>query len=132
MEYLFAYGTLLKHFENEVLKPLEDFLTFTGKGLLKGELYDLGEYPALIKAKELSQTVAGEVYSIDSNANHVLAALDEYEGAEYSRQQQWVRLHNGKEVRCWVYVYQYTPGPNHIKIIDGDYLAYIRNKVDNG
>ena len=127
MEYLFVYGTLLKHFNNQVMKPLQPDLQFAGTGYLKGELYDLGEYPAFVEKAAVSQTVTGEVYLI-AQPEKVFTILDEYEGEEYSRKIKLVRLDTNKNIRCWVYVYRQKPSPGHTKIISGDYLAFSRNK----
>jgi len=124
MEYLFVYGTLLKHFNNEVMQSLNNSLEFVSQGELQGTLVDLGEYPALIE--DTAGKVKGEVYSM-TDTDKVLTVLDEYEGEEYSRKQQWVRIDEEK-IRCWVYVYQHAPKPEHKIIMNGDYIAFIRNK----
>lgn len=125
MEHLFVYGTLLKHFDIDVLKPLQGCLQFVNKGHVKGTLFDLGEYPAYVEST--TGIVAGEIYSI-SDTHKVFEVLDEYEGEEYSRKQQWVQLEREEQIRCWLYVYKLKPGPEHKIIMNGDYLAFIRNK----
>jgi gamma-glutamylcyclotransferase (GGCT)/AIG2-like uncharacterized protein YtfP len=125
MEYLFVYGTLLKHFDIEVLKPLKDKLQFVNEATLPGTLLDLGEYPAYLEST--AGKVKGEVYSM-GETQKVFKVLDEYEGDEYSRKQQWVRLNTEEKVRCWVYVYRLKPQPEHKIIMNGDYVAFIRNK----
>jgi len=124
MEYLFVYGTLLKHFNNEVMQSLSNSLEFVSHGELQGMLIDLGEYPAFVE--DTRGTIKGEVYRI-ANTDHVFEVLDDYEGEEYNRKQQWVRI-DEKEIRCWVYVYQLAPKPEHEIIMNGDYIAFIRNK----
>ncbi|MFD1256261.1 gamma-glutamylcyclotransferase family protein [Mucilaginibacter terrae] len=131
MDYIFVYGTLLKHFENEVLKLLQYSLQLKVGGCIKGELYDLGQYPGFVEKAHNGQMVKGEIYHV-LQPEKVFAILDEYEGEEYSRKKKLVRLDTHKNIRCWVYVYRQKPGPGHKKIISGDYLAYIRNKVNNG
>jgi gamma-glutamylcyclotransferase (GGCT)/AIG2-like uncharacterized protein YtfP len=76
-------------------------------------------------------TVTGEIYHL-SKPEKVFAALDDYEGQEYSRELHTVMSAEQKEIRCWVYVYQYKPQPKHTRILNGDYIAYIRNKANNG
>lgn len=125
MEYLFVYGTLLKHFDIEVLKPLKDKLQFVNEATLPGTLLDLGEYPAYLESA--AGKVKGEVYRM-AETQKVFEILDEYEGDEYSRKQQWVRLNTEEKVRCWVYVYRLKPQPEHKIIMNGDYVAFIRNK----
>jgi gamma-glutamylcyclotransferase (GGCT)/AIG2-like uncharacterized protein YtfP len=125
MEYLFVYGTLLKHFNIDVLKPLQDSLQLVSEATLKGKLFNLGAYPAYVESAEGS--VKGEVYSI-SEPHKVFEVLDEYEGEEYSRKLKWVRLNTGEKIRCWIYVYQLSPKPEHKIIMNGDYIAFISNK----
>lgn len=127
MTYLFVYGTLLSHFNNEVLKPIAALMQYEGQGKLKGRIFDLGAYPALTMSETESADVHGEVYKLASN-KEVFAALDEYEGEEYCRELHSVQLDGGKIIRCWVYIYQPEPDKNVIQIISGDYLAYIRNR----
>ena len=125
MEYLFVYGTLLKHFNIDVLKPLQNDILLISEATLEGKLFNLGEYPAYVESTE--GYVKGEVYSI-VQPHKVFEVLDEYEGEEYSRKLKWVRLNTEEKIRCWVYVYQLTPKPEHEIIMNGDYIAFIRNE----
>lgn len=125
MEYLFVYGTLLKHFNIEVLKPLKDNLQWVSEATLPGTLLDLGEYPAYVEST--AGEVKGEVYGL-AEPHQVFEVLDEYEGEEYTRKQQWVRLNTEEKIRCWVYVYRLKPRPEHKIIMNGDYVAFIRNR----
>ncbi|WP_342646989.1 gamma-glutamylcyclotransferase family protein [Mucilaginibacter sp. CSA2-8R] len=127
MEHLFVYGTLLSHFNNNALNAVAELMQYEGQGKLKGRIFDLGAYPALITSADEKDDVQGEVYQLAST-NKVLATLDEYEGDEYRRELHIVRLEGGKQIRCWVYVYKPLLDNNVIQIIGGDYLAYIRNK----
>ncbi len=127
MEHLFVYGTLLSYFNNEVLSAVAELMQYEGKGKLKGRIFDLGAYPALITSANETNDVQGEVYQLASTQK-VFAALDEYEGDEYRRELHLVQLEGGNEVRCWVYVYEPELDKNVIQIVSGDYLAYIRNK----
>jgi gamma-glutamylcyclotransferase (GGCT)/AIG2-like uncharacterized protein YtfP len=127
MEYVFVYGTLLKHFNNEVLQPIQTYLQEVSIGLVKAELYDLGQYPGLVEITGAAHTVKGEVYSV-AEPDKVFAVLDEYEGEEYERKRKLIRLNDSKTIRCWVYVYRQKLSPEHTRIMNGDYLAFIRNK----
>ncbi len=131
MEYLFVYGTLLSHFNNDAIGPVAVLMQYEGKGKLKGKIFDLGAYPALITSADEKNDVQGEVYQL-ALIEKVFAALDEYEGDEYRRELLKVQLEGGKEIKCWVYVYEPELDKNVIQIIGGDYLAYIRNKANNG
>lgn len=131
MEYLFVYGTLLKDFKHKVLESIKDELTLIGPATVKGELYDLGNYPGYIAGKG---EVKGELYSI-KDTHKVFGVLDEYEGLhdaepEYIRKTVAVMLPGGETVESWIYVYQ-QPHHQYKKITDGDYIAWVRNKVNN-
>ncbi len=131
MEYLFVYGTLLSHFNNEAIGPVAELMQYVGKGKLKGRIFDLGAYPALITSANEKHDVQGEVYQL-ALTEKVFAALDEYEGDEYRRELLKVQLEGGEKIKCWAYVYEPELDKNVIQIIGGDYLAYIRNKANNG
>jgi gamma-glutamylcyclotransferase (GGCT)/AIG2-like uncharacterized protein YtfP len=126
MEYLFVYGTLLRYFKNEVMQSLKDSMEFINHGELQGTLIDLGDYPGLTEDVS-AHNVKGEIYRI-TDAGKVFALLDEYEGEEYTRKQKWIRLNKKETIGCWVYVYQLKSNPEHKIIMNGDYLAFIRNK----
>jgi gamma-glutamylcyclotransferase (GGCT)/AIG2-like uncharacterized protein YtfP len=133
MDHLFVYGTLLQYFENTAWSTIKSFVQLEGPGrLTAADLYDLGEYPGLIITGDANQYITGEVYRIYQNIEEVLAALDDYEGDEYRREQHQVELAGQKQIRCWMYVYKHQPQTEHKKIKQGDYLAYIKNKVTNG
>ena len=85
MEYLFVYGTLLKHFNNEVMRNLNNSLEFVSHGELQGKLIDLGAYPAYVE--DTIGQIKGEVYGI-ADTKKVFEILDEYEGEKYSRKNQ--------------------------------------------
>lgn len=130
MECLFVYGTLLKHFDHEVIRPLAPYLQHSGSGLVKGRLYDMGSYPGLVEDPN-GYDVYGEIYRV-TEPQRVFAELDEYEGSEYIRRKMMVRSSDNEQIRCWVYLYQDALKPKHKEIINGDYLAFVRNKVNNG
>lgn len=129
MDYIFVYGTLLKHFNAGVMRSVQEHLHFEENGSVKGQLYDLGQYPGLVEVADATPTVIGEVYRVN-NLQEVFTVLDEYEGEEYDRIKKTVKLQNGKEIACWVYIFVQDIHPSYVKIINGDYLAYIRDKVN--
>lgn len=84
LNYVFVYGTLKKGFYND--HYLEDS-PFMGNAQVKGELLNIGPFPALLGKKNDDSTptwVQGEVYIVD---NETLARLDrlESEGSLYHR-----------------------------------------------
>lgn len=132
MEHLFVYGTLLKDIQSDTFQSVKSFLKFESEGYLKGKLFDLGEYPAVVDDNKTSGKVKGEVYTIN-NADKVFNILDEYEGIhdpepEYSRRKKIVAVSKNKNIKSWVYLYA-KPMERHIKQIEsGDYLAFIKDK----
>lgn len=129
MDYIFVYGTLLKHFNAGVMRSVQQHLQFEENGSMLGQLYDLGQYPGLVEVADATDTIVGEVYRVN-NAQAVFTVLDEYEGDEYNRVLKTVKLDNQREINCWVYIFVQDIHPAHIRIINGDYLAYIRDKVN--
>lgn len=76
--YVFVYGTLMKGQSNH-----EAFLRnarLVGNGILDGyDMYDLGHYPGIVKAKRKGK-VEGEIYRV---TDAELMAIDELEGEGY-------------------------------------------------
>jgi gamma-glutamylcyclotransferase (GGCT)/AIG2-like uncharacterized protein YtfP len=127
MEYLFVYGTLLQDFNHKVRQEIEEHLQFISKATIKGALYDLGNYPGYVE--ELAGDVQGELYLVNE-IDKVFKVLDEYEGLfndepEYSRKKIAVQLPGGENVESWIYIFQQQLRPEHKRIIDGDYIAYV-------
>jgi gamma-glutamylcyclotransferase (GGCT)/AIG2-like uncharacterized protein YtfP len=127
MEYLFVYGTLLKDFNHKARQPVEEHLQFISKATIKGALYDLGNYPGYVE--EPDGEVKGELYLV-SEIDKVFEVLDVYEGLfddepEYIRKKIAVELPGGEEIESWIYIFQQQLRPEHKRIIDGDYIAYV-------
>lgn len=120
-EYLFVYGTLMSGM------PAAEMLTgaarLVGRGLVRGVLYDLGEYPALWPG---DGDVWGEVYAVAGGAT--LRRIDAYEGCDPSQPESLfrrgrvdVRLENGAVIRAWAYFYDRPLPPEARRIACGDY-----------
>jgi len=84
-----------------------------GRGTIRGNLYDLGEYPgARVAGAELGQRVSGELYRL-RDPERALKFLDQYE--EFStrelnkslfvRELLPVTLEDGRIKRAWAYLY---------------------------
>ena len=98
--HLFAYGSLRSNGTgSSLLRGCEHI----GSGEVGGVLYDIdGEYRALVLYG--STPVPGDVWRCPTS---VLATLDEYEGVEHGLFRRIgvnVKLNDGAEVGCWVYV----------------------------
>src|SRR5215204_4186235 len=110
---------------------IDDKLRYIGRGSIRGALFDLGLYPAVVPAPH-EGLVWGEVYEMADSVT-VLAALDEIEGYRhddpdkslYLRQQADVALPDGTGARAWVYFYN-APLGRAPRIASGDYLEHVR------
>ena len=125
-DYLFVYGTLRKSTVRNDL--LQSDCEYVGMATLQGCLYQLTDYPGVIKSDDPKQQVVGEIYRVN-NRQSVFAALDDYEECsasftephEYVRQQCSVTLDNGTRLTAWVYLYN-RPIAGWKLIASGDYL----------
>lgn len=111
--YLFVYGTLMSDVGHPMGARLAREARLLGPGTISGRLFDLGRYPALVETDSDDELVHGEVYALNSPPAS-FRWLDPYEGivpgrqdySEYDRLLRPVRLHNGKELTAYVYVYR--------------------------
>jgi gamma-glutamylcyclotransferase (GGCT)/AIG2-like uncharacterized protein YtfP len=93
--HLFTYGTL-RGGEGAAGEVLEG-CRLVGRGTVRGTLYDLGEYPALVLAGD--HPVEGDIWWCPAD---VLPDLDRYEGVDDGLFRR-VGARVG-ELACWVYV----------------------------
>ena len=109
---LFVYGTLTRASHHPFARRLAMESRFIGRGTVNGLLYSLGRYPGLVEDPGEKYRVHGEAVQL-KNARS-LAWLDDYEGCgpnwpapqDYERKLLPVRLLDGAEIRCWIYVYK--------------------------
>ena len=114
-DYIFVYGTLRKACPTGAHTKYLAGATFIDYALVRGSLYRVSYYPALLLA-EMTDTSAGEVigeiYKLASA--HQLTDLDTYEECdypaqpeqEYLRQKITVITASGITLSAWVYCYQ--------------------------
>ena len=115
--HLFVYGTLMStasgRLGEDMRARLKRDCTILGAATLPGRLYDLGDYPAMVRADGQAAIVHGELLGL-SNPAGTLVYLDEYEGigrgaqavGEYVRELAAARLDaSGKAIEAWVYLY---------------------------
>jgi gamma-glutamylcyclotransferase (GGCT)/AIG2-like uncharacterized protein YtfP len=128
LEYLFSYGTLLpSHAPAEIADTMRN-LRRLGRGSVRGRLYDLGEYPGAV-LQDGEARIFGEVFQLPAG-QEMLQELDEYEGFNpadpvgslFLRKKCPVVLDSGKQIACWVYVYNRDPGAAPL-VYNGDYSA---------
>lgn len=124
---LFVYGSLRPACRNPMSRYLEARATLLGRGRMRGSLYDLGWYAALVSGG--IEAVQGEIYRITEPA--VWRTLDRYEGcsAEFPCPTEYVRvmrpIRTARQIlQGWVYVYNHPLPSTAHRIRCGDYLPY--------
>ena len=126
---LFVYGTLQIQ-GNRYADFLSQNARFISRAKLKGELFDLGNYPGAVHSTESKNYVLGSVFELE-NSDFVLRELDFYEGigskgCEYTRQLAPIEA-GTTHLICWVYLL-ILDSEGKFKIKDGDYLKYIKGR----
>jgi gamma-glutamylcyclotransferase (GGCT)/AIG2-like uncharacterized protein YtfP len=124
--YLFSYGTLLPRLAPPEIRPTVRQLRRVGKGFVRGQLFDLGEYPGAILSRT-GPPIVGQIFELPDDPE-VLHRLDEYEGFNradpraslFVRQRRHVQLEGGSKIFCWVYTYN-RPLKEARAVSGGDY-----------
>lgn len=137
-QYLFVYGTLRRELVDRLAPaPIAGIirgLNFVGRGSIRGELYDLGSYPAAICGEDFATLVKGEVYRLQ-DPEATLMLLDVYEGCVpgepeaslFLRRSESVTMEEGGVLPCWLYVYNdWVQGSS--PIAGGDYVSYLESR----
>lgn len=124
-DYLFVYGTLRRNYNLKLKAKVASDIAYIGQAKVAASLYDIGRYPGAIKGNT-DDEVVGDVFVLN-DPEKVLKVLDEYEGNEFSREKNRVKLRSGKSVNAWVYWYNQKPEGKR-RIPYKDYLNYLRNK----
>jgi gamma-glutamylcyclotransferase (GGCT)/AIG2-like uncharacterized protein YtfP len=109
--YLFSYGTLLPRLAPPEIKPTVRRLRRVGRGFVRGQLFDFGEYPGAVLTRS-GPPIAGHIFELPDDPD-VLNRLDEYEGFDSSnpksslfvRKRRYVQLEDGRRFFCWIYSY---------------------------
>jgi len=111
--YLFVYGTLKKGCKNhKILINPESAAEFYGEGKIRGSMYDLGDYPAII----LDDTawIMGEIYRITEREIRILDRFEEVPGLY---QRSIIRVND--LIEAWVYHMQPEQVENRPQIKNG-------------
>lgn len=99
--HLFTYGTLRSGRNGAALLHGCDRV---GEGVVRGTLYDLGDFPALLLSGE--DEVRGEIWRCPAE---LLAELDAYEGVDEGLFRRVAVRVDGRA--CWIYVAGPRLGP---------------------
>lgn len=126
--HIFFYGTLMQGFALRERAGIESWIRFAGCGAVRGALFDLGPYPALVAGPG---TVRGEVY-LCVDPRRLLPRADALErfdpsrprAGEYRRESMTARLDDGRTLPVWAYVYN-RPLGTAARVPAGDYRRRI-------
>lgn len=132
---LFVYGSLLSGFRHPAYQYISDYFHLIGPALVRGQLFDMGEFPAAIPVTA-DLFIKGELYELKNHDEFgwAIAQLDDYEGvhgemgeiALYRRDLVTVFC-NGDSSDAWVYWYNGDVS-GHPAIPSGDVLEYRNSK----
>ena len=132
---LFVYGSLRSGFRNPAYEYISRYFDLVGEAKVKGELFDLGSYPAA-KTTDKNKFIIGELYRIRNEKEFAWAIgqLDDYEGVNvaydekklYQREITEVHFDN-KITNAWIYWYFGDVKDKPI-IESGDVLQYMEQK----
>lgn len=136
-EYLFVCGTLRREMWSRIppeIAALMQGLSFVGVGKIRGQLFDLGEYPGGVVGENFETHIVGEIYELP-DARAVFEVLDVYEGfvpgeleaSLFARIQATAILPDGTSLLCWLYAYNDWV-LNGRFIEDGDYVKYLKKR----
>eukprot|EP00611_Tribonema_gayanum_P023524 TRINITY_DN4966_c0_g1_i1.p1 TRINITY_DN4966_c0_g1~~TRINITY_DN4966_c0_g1_i1.p1 ORF type:complete len:159 (-),score=4.44 TRINITY_DN4966_c0_g1_i1:90-518(-) len=132
---LFVYGSLRSGFQHPAYAYISRYFSLMGTATVRGELYDMGEYPAAIPSGE-EKLITGELYAIQKaeEFSWAIGQLDDYEGINgepdepqlYRRDKTTVFL-NGQPIEAWIYWFNGSV-KGKPKIDGGDLLLYIQQQ----
>ena len=131
----FAYGSLRSGFHSPAYEYISRYFNFLGEAKVKGELFELGTYPAA-RPTDQNKFIIGELYRI-KNENEfpwAMGQLDDYEGVSvafdemllYRREIAEVHIDN-KITNAWIYWYIGDIKDKPV-IESGDVLQYMEQK----
>jgi gamma-glutamylcyclotransferase (GGCT)/AIG2-like uncharacterized protein YtfP len=132
---LFVYGSLRSGFHSPAYEYISRYFDLVGEAKVKGELFDLGTYPAARPSNE-NKFIIGELYRIRSENEFgwAIGQLDDYEGVHvdfdetqlYQREITEAYVDN-KITNAWIY--WYVGDIKDKPVIDsGDVLQYMEQK----
>lgn len=107
---LFVYGTLMKGLRDDWQEEVGAHLI--GRGKISAKLYNLGDYPGAVNARNSRFDVDGELYQLDdpTQATKILDRYEEFLPSDprnslFIRKELSVRMEDGALKTAWVYLY---------------------------
>lgn len=132
---LFVYGSLRSGFRNPVYAYLTKYFHLMGDAVVKGILYDLGDFPAAAATTE-EKFISGELYGINNplEFSWAIGQLDDYEGLNTEadeiplyRREEVIAYKDGTAHKAWIYWYNRDLTGKPV-IQSGDLLQYLQQK----
>jgi gamma-glutamylcyclotransferase (GGCT)/AIG2-like uncharacterized protein YtfP len=132
MDLLFVYGTLRRGGSNDIAR-IAPAARYAGAARVRGRLYDLGTYPALLLDASAGW-VSGELYEIPAAEWPALDALEEpvttsRPDGEYCKVTAEVHAQDGGAPTVWVYVANPAVLALDRQIVHGDWMAHARSRT---
>jgi len=135
INHLFVYGSLRSGFRNPVYRYLTRYFSLVGEAVVKGRLYELGDFPVAKPTSE-DKFISGELYVVNNPAEFswAIEQLDDYEGLNvepgerplYKREPVTAFI-NGVGYAAWVYWFN-GEVTNCPVIESGDLMQYLQQK----
>ncbi len=132
---LFVYGSLRSGFRNEAYAYLARYFTLVAEGMVKGKLYDKGNYPVAVPTEE-NNFIKGELYRLNNPAEFdwAMDQIDDYEGLHvetgetplYKRTIADIFTDDGK-TNAWIYWYDGSVS-GHTELEANDVLEYLQQR----
>ena len=132
---LFVYGSLRSCFRNPVYEYLTKYFYLIDEAIVKGKLYDLGDYPAATSTNE-EIFISGELYCINNplEFSWAIGQLDDYEGLNVEEGEK--ALYKREEVTAYIKAAPHTAWiywfngeiSDKPEIESGDLLQYLQQK----
>lgn len=132
---LFVYGSLRSGFRNPVYQYLTKYFHLLGEAVVKGRLYDHGEYPVALPTTE-EKFISGELYCINNplEFSWSIGQLDDYEGLNAEadepvlyKREEVVAYQKGEPHKAWIYWFNGDIAGKP-EIESGDLLQYLQQK----
>ena len=132
---LFVYGSLRSGFGTPAYEYISRYFTLIGEAKVKGELYDMGTFPAAVPSAE-NKFVKGELYRIihENEFAWAIGQLDDYEGVtvdvdevQLYRKELTEVFINDQITHAWIYWYNGNVNGKS-PIPSGDMLEYLKQK----
>jgi gamma-glutamylcyclotransferase (GGCT)/AIG2-like uncharacterized protein YtfP len=132
---LFVYGSLRSGFRNPVYEYLTKYFHLMGEAVVKGKLFDHGEYPVAAPTNE-EKFISGELYSINNplEFSWAIGQLDDYEGLNTEegeiplyKREEVIAYQKGEPHAAWIYWFNGDISGKP-EIESGDLVQYLQQK----